>query len=215
MLCLVGDKYSAHLWPMIELFCWLSRHGKCDKVDGIEIKALGQESLSVPASAEPLGESSSVQAKVRPELARGLYSFSVRRARCDDQQQRQVLLSCLESGFRDHRAFERVIHSLFKELVGTERRRGRSLVEAESTVRTAPPVRMVPPESTVQNLDLERADPVEPFGMDVVDDDKDEAIRGTASESCQEQVSPQAAPECKPVLAMLISDEIIESAPPT
>ena len=156
MLCLVGEKYSAHLWPVIELFCWLCiHHGETSM---IEIMPLGGAPSQSPrssargsvaeaskttrnsgsvesrwrpapseffaaterssaASTERQSESS-VLAKVRPELARGLRSFSVRGARCDNEEQRQLLLSCVESGFGDHRAFEQIIRSLFMKLLG-------------------------------------------------------------------------------------------------
>ena len=43
--------------------------------------------------------------------------FSVRHARCETEQRRQLLLSCIESGFGDHRAFERIIRGVFESLL--------------------------------------------------------------------------------------------------
>ena len=44
-------------------------------------------------------------------------NFSVRAARCETEQRRQLLLSCIESGFGDHRAFERIIRGVFESLL--------------------------------------------------------------------------------------------------
>ena len=59
---------------------------------------------------------------IRPDTLNGRHRvwfyFSVRGARFDNEVQRQLLLSCVESGFSDHRAFEQIIRSLFMKLLG-------------------------------------------------------------------------------------------------
>jgi len=98
LVVLVGSTYAERLWCCIELFTFLRMGGSLDRITVIPID-------------HEHGEQS--EGEISDTMLERFKSFDAQHAKCFDENDRQHLLSIIETGFGDFRTFNEVVRHAF------------------------------------------------------------------------------------------------------